>query len=77
MKVLPFIDEDWTGLTHQQIYSQIRSELEEQQCKEDGHKWYPVFICRTCGESFELEECSKVTKKKIKREIDNVFQQQQ
>lgn len=67
------MDEDWTGLTHKQIWSSIVSELEEQQCKEDGHSFYPVFICRTCGESFELRNC-KVTKKNIKRAIDNVLQ---
>lgn len=49
MKVIPFIDEDWTGLTHQQIYSQIRSELEEQQCNEEGHKWIPAYYCSVCG----------------------------
>lgn len=72
-----FMDEDGTGLTHQQIYREIVSELEEQQCKEDGHKWYPVFICRTCGESFEISDECKVTKKRIKRALDNIFQQHQ
>jgi len=69
-----FIEEDWTGLSKTQIRSSILAEEEELQCKEDGHRWYPVFICRTCGESFELSECSKVTKKKIKRAVDNVLQ---
>jgi hypothetical protein len=67
-----FIDEDLTGFTHKQIWSSIVAEEEEQQCAEDGHRWYPVFICRTCGESFELGE-RKVDKKKIRTTMNHVI----
>jgi hypothetical protein len=48
-----FIDEDWTGLTHRQIRTQIISELEERQCKADGHKWTQATYCSNCGGIFE------------------------
>jgi len=70
-----FMDEDWTGYDHATIKSMILQEYEEQQCNEKGHQWCPVFVCRTCGESFELGEC-KMTNKKVKRVVDNVLQQQ-
>jgi hypothetical protein len=44
-----FVDEDWSGLTHKQIYSQIVAELEEEQCRKEGHEWTPTYYCRTCG----------------------------
>jgi hypothetical protein len=56
-----FMDEDWTGLTHRQIYSQIIAELEEQQCKEKGHQWVPAFYCQTCG--LEASEALQAFKK--------------
>lgn len=67
-----FIDEDWTGLSKRQIWSSIVSEEEEEQCAEDGHRWYPVFICLTCGESFERGEC-KMTKTKIRRTMNHII----
>lgn len=60
-----FMDEDWTELTHEQIWREIVAELEERQCREEGHQWYPVFICRNCGETFDIEEC-KITPKNIR-----------
>ena len=48
------MDEDWTGLTHRQIWSQILTEEEEKQCMAEGHKWVPAFYCRVCGlQSYE------------------------
>jgi hypothetical protein len=70
-----FIDKDWTGLDHRQIWNAIRAELEEQQCKEDGHKWVPVYYCRACGLRSEdaLEEFKKqMTTKKGKMSTRHV-----
>jgi hypothetical protein len=48
MKSSSFMDEDWTGLTKDNIRRQIVAELEEQQCMEEGHKWVSAFHCRNC-----------------------------
>jgi len=64
--MISFLDEDWTGLTHRQIWSQIVAEEEEQQCKAEGHQYYPVFICRNCGETFNIGECTMTKNRRTK-----------
>jgi Fe2+ or Zn2+ uptake regulation protein len=57
-----FKDEDWSGLSKEQIYKQIVAELEEQQCKREGHQWSPVLICQNCGETFEFTTTAEAVK---------------
>lgn len=68
-----FVDEDWTGLTRRQIWSQIVAELEEQQCKEEGHQWVPAYYCSVCGlqSSEALEQVTKKIEKRKSRHVIN------
>jgi hypothetical protein len=49
MKSIPFVDTDWSGLTHEQIWSKIIGEYEDKQHKKKGHDWIPTYYCRLCG----------------------------
>ena len=31
------------------------------------HQWYPVFICRNCGETFDIKECTIVRNGKSRK----------
>lgn len=68
-----FTDEDWTGFTKEQIYRQIVAELEEKQCKEEGHQWVPAYYCSVCGlqSSEALEQMTKKIKKRKSRHVIN------
>jgi ribosomal protein L37E len=59
-----FMDEDWTGLTKSQIKSRILFELEEEECKAEGHLLTVAIYCRRCGEYFDLENLQLLQKKK-------------
>jgi hypothetical protein len=48
-----FVDDDWMGLTHQQIYSQIVAELEEEECEGKGHEWRTHIYCWRCDSDFQ------------------------
>jgi hypothetical protein len=48
-----FVDDNWNGLTHQQIYSQIVAELEADECETKGHEWKTHIYCFRCGDDFQ------------------------